>query len=260
MLSADPSGILVRAVTADEADTSNGLAANAFVKRIAVFPGVLVDYAGLLLPSGYLWCDGSAVSRTAYATLFAAITAAFLGTTTSGSATISSVSVDLTSVVKAGMPLSGTGIPAGAKVSSVTSNTIIMTAQATANGSAVACTIAPWGVGNGTTTFNVPDMRGRVAAGTDNMGGTSASRITAASGVAGTTLGTTTGAETHVLTVAQMPSHTHVFNSLATSAAGSNNRNPAVGGGLSDTTLPQGGDGAHNNVQPTAMCNKIIKT
>lgn len=34
-----------------------------------------------------------------------------------------------------------------------------------------------WGVGDGSTTFNLPDMRGRVAAGQDNMGGTAAGRL-----------------------------------------------------------------------------------
>jgi microcystin-dependent protein len=50
--------------------------------------------------------------------------------------------------------------------------------------------------GNGTTTFAVPDLRGRAVAGRDNMGGTTASRITAAvSGVTGTTLGAAGGDE-----------------------------------------------------------------
>lgn len=67
-----------------------------------------------------------------------------------------------------------------------------------------------YGAGNGTTTFNLPDMRGRVAAGLDNMGGTTASRITSGgSGIAGTTLGAVGGAETHTLTTAQLAVHNH---------------------------------------------------
>lgn len=208
-LTAHPTAPVVLGVTSDEADVSQALATNEFVKRVAVFPGVLIDYAGLKLPSGYLWCDGSAVSRTTYATLFAAITAAFLGTTSSGSTTISSVNVDLTTVAKAGMPLSGPGISAGTKVASVTASTIVMTAQATANGSAVAFTLAPWGVGDGSTTFNVPDSRGRVCAGGDAMGGTVSGRMTAAGGVSGVAVGSAGGVETHTLTSAQLPSHNH---------------------------------------------------
>lgn len=38
-----------------------------------------------------------------------------------------------------------------------------------------------YGVGDGTTTFNVPDMRGRIPLGKDNLGGSAASRVTDAS-------------------------------------------------------------------------------
>ena len=67
-----------------------------------------------------------------------------------------------------------------------------------------------YGAGDGSSTFNLPDLRGRVAAGKDNMGGTAASRLTAgASGINGATLGAAGGAETHVLTAPQMPLHSH---------------------------------------------------
>ncbi|MGH6791578.1 MAG: phage tail protein [Methyloceanibacter sp.] len=66
-----------------------------------------------------------------------------------------------------------------------------------------------YGSGNGVTTFNVPDTRGRVTAGKDDMGGTSANRLTNQSGgLNGDTLGATGGAETHTLTEAQF-GHTH---------------------------------------------------
>ena len=71
-----------------------------------------------------------------------------------------------------------------------------------------------YGAGDGSTTFALPDLRGRVIAGKDDMGGSAASRLTAGgSGIAGTTLGATGGVETHTLTTAQMPSHTHTQDS-----------------------------------------------
>jgi microcystin-dependent protein len=53
-----------------------------------------------------------------------------------------------------------------------------------------------YGSGDGSTTFVLPDMRGRVAAGRDNMGGTAASRLTnAASSIQGDLLGAGGGNE-----------------------------------------------------------------
>lgn len=54
-----------------------------------------------------------------------------------------------------------------------------------------------YGVGDGSTTFGLPDLRGRVVAGQDNMGGTPASRVTSgSSGIDGLTRGAAGGSET----------------------------------------------------------------
>lgn len=120
-----------------------------------------------------------------------------------------------------------------------------------------------YGAGDGSTTFNLPDLRGRVVAGKDDMGGTAANRLT--SPVAGSTLGATGGAQSHTLTTTEMPSHSHsktawngsaggstVFSNGTTTEAGTTVISPFV-----DAT---GGGGAHNNVQPTIVANYIIKT
>jgi hypothetical protein len=51
-----------------------------------------------------------------------------------------------------------------------------------------------YGTGDGSTTFNLPDLRGRVAAGKDDMGGSAANRLTLT--IVGTTLGATGGQQT----------------------------------------------------------------
>lgn len=120
---------------------------------------------------------------------------------------------------------------------------------------------------DGSGNPKLPDARGRVAAGKDDMGGSAASRLTTGgSGVNGVALGATGGAETHVLTTPQMPSHGHVMVAggefpLITGAGWS-----TVGSGStgitrgSQNTLQTGGGLAHNNTQPTLVLNKIIKT
>ena len=90
--------------------------------------GVILPFAGVTIPSGFLVCDGGAYSRTEYAVLFAVI---------------------------------GTR----------------------------------YGVGNGSTTFNVPNFSGRVPVGVD----------------AGHALASAGGEETHRLTISETPAHTHAF-------------------------------------------------
>lgn len=65
-----------------------------------------------------------------------------------------------------------------------------------------------YGVGDGSTTFNLPDKRGRISLPLDNLGGTAASRVTV---FAATTIGDTGGDQnlaTHDHTLAD-PTHTH---------------------------------------------------
>lgn len=47
-----------------------------------------------------------------------------------------------------------------------------------------------YGIGDGSTTFNLPDLRGRTVAGQDNMGGTAASRLTGDNGASTATADT----------------------------------------------------------------------
>ena len=133
-----------------------------------------------------------------------------------------------------------------------------------------------YGSGDGSTTFNVPDLRGRVVAGVDNMGGTDAGRLDWAN-----TLGTNGGAQTHTLTEAQIPRHTHVQNAhshgpgnetrfvtnsgqlIAGLTAGNALYSPfnAATSTANATATNQntGGGQAHNIMQPTMVMNYIIK-
>jgi microcystin-dependent protein len=127
-----------------------------------------------------------------------------------------------------------------------------------------------YGAGDGSTTFALPDLRGRVPAGKDNMGGTDAARLTNAltGGVDGDTLGAVGGDDGHQLTVAQLAAHGHTINTrLRTSSLTANDTNRAELGDTSNSTSTSasmaastGGNAEHNNVQPTIILNYIIKT
>ena len=78
-----------------------------------------------------------------------------------------------------------------------------------------------YGAGDGSTTFNLPDLRGRTIAGIDNMGGTDAGRLDIAN-----SSGTVVGSQYVTLTSAQsgVPAHSHantLTNNAVTSGAGS---------------------------------------
>lgn len=147
--------------------------------------GKVSAYAGSSAPSGWLLCDGSAVSRTTYAALFAIIGTVF-------------------------------------------------------------------GSGNGSTTFNLPNSKGRAIVGRDS-GQTEFDVV-----------GETGGAKTHTLITAEMPAHTHPIPKVASksnSSVGYGTGNVwfedgSPGTGFATTT---GGGGAHNNLQPYLVLNHIIK-
>lgn len=154
--------------------------------------GLVFDFPGSSLPSGFLWPNGQNVSRTVYALLFAKYSTTY-------------------------------------------------------------------GAGDGSTTFGLPDLRGRVIAGKDDMGGSSANRLTGQSGgLNGDNLGAAGGSETHSLSVTEMPSHDHSYVVGASALAGTGAAGRLSGTATGDTTGNTGGSGAHNNVQPTFILNKII--
>lgn len=128
-----------------------------------------------------------------------------------------------------------------------------------------------WG-GSG-ANFNVPNMTRRVGMGSGGSG----------TGTIGNAVGNTGGEETHVLTTPEIPSHTHtptdpghahvetatLAGGVTTSLAATTSRDTTSAANMSVNTLSAttgitigntGGGGAHNNVQPSAVVLKIIKT
>ncbi|HWU28624.1 MAG TPA: DUF859 family phage minor structural protein [Microbacterium sp.] len=130
-----------------------------------------------------------------------------------------------------------------------------------------------YGAGNGSSTFNVPDLRGRIPVGRDS--GQTEFDV----------LGETGGEKAHKLTPSEMPTHNHGAPSgffYVESPTGGMRRatnlnwagtsgedgvwrqriaetSGGSGGGQPLGTANAGGDGVHNNLQPYVVTNHIIK-
>jgi microcystin-dependent protein len=179
--------------------------------------GAVQMYAMNTAPTGWLLCDGTAVSRTTYANLFAAIVPS------KGTVTITIATPGVVSLTSHGFQtgdmiyLTTTGaLPTGLSqntiyyVINVTTSTFRLATSAAnaAAGTAINTSgtqsgthtlrYCPYGLGNGSSTFNVPDMRGRIPIG----GGTG-------SGLTARVVGTNYGAETVTLDSTSLPTHSH---------------------------------------------------
>jgi microcystin-dependent protein len=259
--------------------------------------GGVIPYAGSVEPSGWLFCYGQSVSRTTYSALYDAICKllgdAAITINTPGVVTITGHGLTVGDRVRfftTGSLPTGLAVETDYFVSNVVDANQFSVA-ASFGGASINTTGSqsgthsvrrfPYGAGS-STTFAVPDLRDRVAAGRGNMGGTAAGRLTnQADGIEGDVLGRTGGLETDTMARSDLPNdtvstttngnHTHshswpadvgisggsggvryAFNPSGntTGAAGDHSHTFALNGGVAQTAM--------NNVQPTIMLNYII--
>ena len=155
--------------------------------------GAIIPYAVTAAPTGFVLCNGAALSRSTYSTLFAVVSSLY-------------------------------------------------------------------GDGDGSSTFNVPDLRGRFIGGWD--AGTSVLTSVTVSMILGSSIANTGGTQAVSLTTAQMPAHAHEYRRYNPDATGGANGGGSTGGldTTSVTTGSTGSTGAHSNIPPTIILNYIIKT
>jgi microcystin-dependent protein len=111
-----------------------------------------------------------------------------------------------------------------------------------------------YGAGDGSTTFNLPNLKGRVPVGRD------------AAQTEFDVLGETGGEKAHVLTIAELAAHNHSYSNAWTNAPGDGgsdiNRYHVAVGIANDHGLGTANNGsgtAHNNLQPYIALNYIIR-
>lgn len=137
--------------------------------------GTILPWSGLIAPNQYVFAFGQEITRASFPTFFTAVTQNLNVICTAGSNTLTGV-VD-TSQINIGAPVEVSLCVLGSPtVLSKTTSTVTLSGAATVNTNTIA-TFFPYGNGDGVSTFNVPDLRGRVLAGRDNMGGTAAARL-----------------------------------------------------------------------------------
>lgn len=243
-------------------------------------PGLIVPYAGLSLPPGWLWCDGAIYDAAAYPALFEALTIKTTGDA-NGSATISNVAIDLRKLGLVGgyvIVTANFGLSTSYKhdsITSITSTTIVLSTALAFTKTGAFLRIMPGafslGIDGGgnfvSINFSVPDLRGRVLAGRGDMGGIAANRVTPTGTGAPTAdeskLGSAGagGVDRHTLTQAQLPAAD--LSPAGTWLKSTGGTFPLTAGGgtraFDPIVIALGGSGhAHPIVQPTLFCNYII--
>lgn|SRR5512136_62918 len=256
-------GAITTAKIAADAVTTTEIADASLASGLIGIPGEIRMWSGLTAPTGWLICDGTAVSRTTYADLYSVIAPS------SGTCTISIASPGVVTKTAHGLVVdervyftNTTGeLPTGLSkntmyyVVSVTTDTF--TVSATKGGTAIntsgtqSGTITlrrcPYGIGS-STTVNLPDFRGKVPVGYNS------------SETEFKFVGKSNGEKTHTLTTAEMPAHTHSVNMVSgTGWSGYVPLGATPGATYSGNTNSTGDGGAHNNLQPYLTVNYIIK-
>lgn len=235
--------------------------------------GTILPWSGLVAPNQYVFAYGQEIARSTYPEFYTAITQQANVICTSASNTLTGL-VDTTQI-RIGSPIElSLCVVAGTTVVSKTASSVTLSNPSSVSINAVA-TFFPFGNGNGSTTFNVPDLRGYAVAGRDNMGGTAASRLTSTYfAVAG--LGAIGGSQSHTLTISELaahrhtitdPGHTHtVANTAAATAGGvgvlanggSSYSTASATTGITQSNLTGNSD-AFSIVQPTITINYVVK-
>jgi len=248
--------------------------------------GTIKPWAGLTAPNQYVFTYGQEISRTTYSALFTAITSSQSVFCTSGSPTLTGLSDTTNFWVGASVEVSC--LAAGfSTIISKTSSSITLASNANVSTNVTAI-IFPWGRGNGTTTFNVPDLRGFAIAGNNNMGGVASSQLntTYFGATDPNSVGAAGGNQSVTLVKGNIPSYTltsSVTQQPTFSSDGSKvtaTVNTVYGGGASGPTnfvtgttgatvtrvndvtisVTSGGSGtSFSRVQPTKTTNYIIK-
>lgn len=213
--------------------------------------GTISPFGRINAPVGWLECNGTAYSRITYVDLFNESSAVINGDTSSASNVITNINA---LVLAPGMQLTSANfatVVTVATVDSATQVTLQSGQNATASGT-TAIRYYLFGAGDGSTTFNVPQLSRKTLVG---RGGASTPILANAAGATG-------GEEVHTMTEAELVAHTHTVTAYAR-GDGDGNDAANFGGGPISSLPPTGSTGGStpfNVMQPSLVVMYCIKT
>ncbi len=234
-------------------------------------PGGIIQYGASTAPTGFLLCDGSAVARGTYSTLFGILSTTYgVG---DGSTTFNLPDLRSRLPIGYGQTTFPSAFPA-ASVNTGTNEITVTSNNSLYTGSAAVLTTtggAPAGLTAGVTYYMIRSSATviKVASSLANaIAGVEIDITTQGTGTHTFTitytnysLGAVGGEETHALTTAELAAHTHTVpaNDSSTSAGfvAAQSTTTANGTVPSNST---GGSTVHNNMNPYLVINYIIKT
>lgn len=221
--------------------------------------GMIIDFAGFNVPAHYMLCNGVAISRITYNQLYLSLTLSQVITQASTTTFVVTSAAQL----GLGMFVEGLGIPVGTYITVITGTTITVN-QATTSIGAITAIFYAWGQGDGSTTFNIPDLVGQVLAGT---GANLVALSPLVDALGQFSVQNTPG--TITLSANNLPAHTHPATSLTPQANAVSGAltNPVFGvsnvGNSAIVAVTVGNNSTTNTainiVQPTTIVYKYIR-
>lgn len=217
--------------------------------------GSVIPWAGFVAPTNYAFTYGQELSRTTYDSLFNKITLSQDVTCTSGSPTLTAVAD--TSQLNVGAAVEGACIPAASTIVSKTVNSVTLNNNALVS-TTVSAVFFPFGNGNGTTTFNVPDYRGAYLPGRNNMGGAAGSLISNPNYTDPNAMYGGGGLQTYTLVTANLPPYTPSgTNTNGSASFGFTSNNANWGAGANATVTGITATGGSTITMSTANSNFV---
>lgn len=137
--------------------------------------GTVLPWVGMVAPPSYVFAYGQPISRASFPLYYSTVITPLNAVCTIGLNLVTGLSD--TQNIRVGSPVEASCIPPGSTVTAVFSNSVSISSVASVS-AAVIATFFPYGNGDGSSTFNVPDLRGYVIAGRNNMGGVASTGLT----------------------------------------------------------------------------------